>query len=67
MNTRKTSRTSQKGHFVAAFSLALAVNSAVGMAILHTPTEGQRYLAAVASGNQPSLRLAATYCSNRRV
>lgn len=67
MNTRQTPRHTQKGHFAVAFVLALAINSAVGIALVHTPTQGQRYLAAAASASAQGVDLAAANCAKSRV
>ena len=67
MNIRKTSRHPQNGHFAVAIGLALALNAAIGLALLHTPTQGQRYLAAMAAGNAPATNLMAANCSRNRV
>ena len=67
MNSKKTSRNSQTGHFVVAFGMALALNAVMALALLHTPTEGQRYLAAVASVNAPAVDVAEANCIKGRV
>lgn len=67
MNTRQTSRRTQKGHFAVAFAMAVAINSAFGLALVHTPTQGQRYLAAAASANAQGVDLASANCSKNRV
>ena len=67
MNSKKASRSSQTGHFVVAFGMALVLNAAMALALLHTPTEGQRYLATVASINAPTVDVAEANCIKGRV
>jgi hypothetical protein len=67
MSTRKTSGNTQKGHLAVGFGMALALNLVMGMAVLHTPTQGQRYLAAMAAGDVPAVDMAVANCARRRV
>jgi hypothetical protein len=62
MNKNTASRKTQVGHFATAVSLALMINAAVAGALLHTPTEGQRYLAAAVASAEASSEVATSDC-----